>query len=225
MFFDFFSFIFFFVSINIQRTYRHFVEDPCCLTSHRKCILRWRWNAKSYIELYDCTNRFFSFVHRCADAIDRFEIVDFLTRFQVSQVHQFQINTRSTMSFKIVIICEWLDKKKNITSDNRIIDKWEGSCGLRIVNYTGVQILLRKCKSFQIQRHHHWSNMAMKIISKVYKSISLEIERNIRCEFYANQINDIIFFRLFSDIQPDNVGSGIALVGRYLFHLVHFGKI
>lgn len=111
MFFAFFSFIFF-VSINIQRTYRHFVEDPCCLTSHRKCILRWRWNAKSYIELYDCTNRFFSFVHRCADAMDRFEIVDFLTRFQVSQVHQFQINTRSTMSFRIVIICEWLDKKR-----------------------------------------------------------------------------------------------------------------
>lgn len=77
-----------------------------------KCIPRWRWNAKSYIELYDCTNRFFSFVHRCADAMDRFEIVDFLTRFQVSQVHQFQINTRSTMSFRIVIICEWLDKKR-----------------------------------------------------------------------------------------------------------------
>lgn len=86
--------------------------------------------------------------------MDRFEIVDFLTRFQVSQVHQFQINTRSTMSFKIVIICKRLDKK-NITSDNRIIDKWEGSCGLRIVNYTVVEIVLRKCKSFQIQRHQY----------------------------------------------------------------------
>lgn len=171
---------------------------------------------------------FFSFVHRCADAMDRFEIVDFLTRFQVSQVHQFQINTRSTMSFRIVIICEWLDKKKEYHKWQS--DYWQMGRKLWIGNFesynnSGVEIMLRKCKSFQIQRHHHWINMAMKTIWKVCKSISLEIERNIRCDFHANQINDNVFFSLFSDIQPDNVGSAIALVGRYSFHLVHFGKI
>lgn len=188
-----------------------------------KCkILHWTlWLYKS----------FFFLVHRYADAMDRFEIVDFLTRFQVSQVsqvHQFQINTRSTMSFKIVIICEWLDKKKEYHKWQS--DYWQMGRKLWIGNFelynnSGVEIMLRKCKSFQIQRHHHWINMAMKIISKLCKSISLEIEWNIRCEFYSNQINDNIFFSLFSDIQPDNVGSAIALVGRYLFNLVHFSKI
>lgn len=130
-----------------------------------KCkILHWTlWLYKS----------FFFLVHRCADAMDRFEIVDFLTRFQVSQVsqvHQFQINTRSTMSFKIVIICEWLDKKKEYHKWQS--DYWQMGRKLWIGNFelynnSGVEIMLRKCKSFQIQRHHHSINMAMKIISKV----------------------------------------------------------